>query len=69
MTTTERAVRKASRERLLREMGQAARLLKSTACWPDCATHTPKWAHGFILGACEHANLVQRACLMTAFGQ
>jgi len=60
MTSTERAVRKASRERLLRDFAWAARLVEQFA----------KRSRNTTLTVAESCGSRTRyACLMTAFGQ
>lgn len=62
MTTSERAVRKASRERLLRDFARAARLVE--ACH-YCERPAAKVA---LAWAADETSRTRYACLMTAFG-
>lgn len=62
MTTTERAVRKASRERLLRDFARAARQIAEL----QAAGWTRAQVAGFVMG---RTSRTRYACLMTAFGQ
>lgn len=64
MTTSEQAVRKASRSRLLRDFAQAARAvayLKRTY---------PEWEarHAVLQAGINHTSRTRYACFMTAFG-
>ena len=70
MTTTERAVRKASRERLLRDFARAARLFQTmrrdvSGWWVGPDAHR----ESCLLLACNETSRTRYACLMTAFGQ
>lgn len=70
MTSTERAVRKASRERLLRDFARAARLVSVTGrdvygYRADVAA----WSESVLYLAANESSRTRYACLMTAFGQ
>jgi hypothetical protein len=65
MTTGERAVRKASHERLLRDFAQAARevsYLKRT--YPEREAR-----HAMLRAGINQTSRTRYACFMTAFGQ
>lgn len=69
MTTSERAVRKAGRERLLADMRRAARLVnvhrRDVSGWwlSDAA-----WRDSVMMLAANETSRTRYACLMTAFG-
>ena len=65
MTTTERAVRKASRERLLQDMRTAARAVAYLT------RRYPLWEarHAVLQAGLNHTSRTRYACFMTAFGQ
>jgi hypothetical protein len=64
MTTTERAVRKASRERLLRDIRLAAFAVQA---FRQSRLHEP--ADQTLAYAHRETSRTRYACLMTAFGQ
>lgn len=61
MTTTERAVRKASRERLLRDMQLAAETMRA-------ALYLGADRESWLFAAQHETSRTRYACLMTAFG-
>jgi len=62
MTSTEKAVRKASRERLLRDMRQAARAVAYLT------RAYPLWEARHAVLIANPDSRTRYACLMTAFG-
>lgn len=74
MTTSDRAVKKASRERLLRDFARASRIVRATVEGEQrriCTLPlTRDWPRGeYILTAAQRETSRTRyACLMTAFG-
>lgn len=68
MTSTERAVRKASRERLLRDFARAARSIRALEYRAIIAGYPHDTAR-LVLGlATVEPSRTRYACLMTAFG-
>lgn len=67
MTTTERAVRKASRERLLRDFADAAEWVAYFQRGYPWVKDTP--AEATLRVARSESSRTRYACLMTAFGQ
>lgn len=65
MTTSDRAVRKASRERLLRDFAWAARIIDGLRL--GLVTYDP--ADVMLRVAAAQTSRTRYACLMTAFGQ
>lgn len=65
MTPSERAVRKASRERLLRDFARAARIIDGLRL--GLVTYDP--ANVTLRVAMVQTSRTRYACLMTAFGQ
>jgi hypothetical protein len=65
MTTTDRAVRKASRERLLRDFAHAARFVREVTYVGTPASHERIALHI----ASQTTSRTRYACLMTAFGK
>lgn len=66
MTTSDRAVRKASRERLLRDFARAAQSVNdSMLYWPE----TGRASEETLWLASVETSRTRYACLMTAFGQ
>lgn len=66
-TVSDRAVRKASRERLLRDMSYAARWVKLNQREARDADHAKEWTLDDAINT--DLTRTQYACLMTAFGQ
>lgn len=64
MTTSDRAVRKASRERLLRDFARAARIVRTVQMFADVDGRT-----ALMEAARVETSRTRYACLMTAFGQ
>ena len=65
-TVSDRAVRKASRERLLRDMDYAARWVRFNQREATDADHAKEWT---LDDAVLSPSRTFYACLMTAFGQ
>jgi hypothetical protein len=63
MTTSDRAVRKAGRERLLRDFAQAARAVAFMT------SRYPMWEARHAILTAGVTSRTRYACLMTAFGQ